>query len=457
MKSNRSFFFFIVIIILSRLPLLFGGFGTDGDAWRIAKTALLLWNDGVYAVSRIPGFPLYEFFQAPIIALGGSLASNAASLVVFIISIVVFRNILRMWNIPHINLLVISYAFLPILWKNSAVTMDYVWGLLGILLSLDLLLKKKLLLAGVVLGLAAGTRITHIVFLLPFIFIFERTQRKQWLKFSAIAVLTTAVCYLPAVVSENYSFVIQDFLAGSHEQSMVKRISVFVYRIIFSIGMAGWIGIITMLIIQWKKIPAVFLKTSGTVSAAICLMTIAIFAFLPDEREYLIPMLPFLLILLTLVSERWVFVVITVLLLSYGFISIDLIEHSISQPRLNLNLQRGYIVKEYLGRGELNEKRMALSNATIPESSFVMIGMGPMFWLENPSVVIDKKMEKEFRHDCARSLNGIEIYFIYALYKPQLDEIRQRGYTVYYWTEMKEYFDTFIGYDLETEKILPID
>jgi len=221
--------------------------------------------------------------------------------------------------------------------------------------------------------------------------------------------------------------------------------------------MAGWIGIITMLVIQRKKIPTVFLKTSGTVSAAICLMTIAIFAFLPDEREYLIPMLPFLLILLALVSERRMFVVITVLVLSYGFISIDLIEHSISQPRLNVNLQRGYIVKEYLGRGELNEKRMALSNATIPESSFVMIGMGPMFWLENPSVVIDKKMEKEFRHDCARSLNGNEIYFIYSLYKPQLDEIRQRGYTVYYWTEMKEYFDTFIGYDLDTEKILPID
>jgi len=43
------------------------------------------------------------------------------------------------------------------------------------------------------------------------------------------------------------------------------------------------------------------------------------------------------------------------------------------------------------------------------------------------------------------------------LYKPQLDELRRRGYTIYYWNDMKEYLQTFVGYDLDNESVQPVN
>lgn|GEM_PF-4568514 len=172
------------------------------------------------------------------------------------------------------------------------------------------------------------------------------------------------------------------------------------------------------------------------------------FAILPDEREYLIPIFPFLLITLAFIVSRKQYSIVALVLISYGFVSVDIIEHHIKNPTLKLNLQRGYIVKEFFERREINERRLQLAQATVPDSSFIMIGMGPLFWLENPYVKVAHEIEKEFRHDCAQSLRGTEVYFIYALYKPQLDEIRRRGYQVYYWSQMRgiwKHFWTITG------------
>ncbi len=457
MKSDRSFLLLIILIVISRLPLLFGGFGTDGDAWRIAKSAMVLWDEGIYHVSRFPGFPVYELLQTPIIALGGSMASNSASLIIFIFSVIVFRSILRRSNVPHPDLLLISYSFLPILWKNSAVTMDYVWGLFGLLASFSCILRKKNMAAGIILGLAAGTRLSHIAFIFPFFFLFEKDERKQWLALSVCTIVTTIVCYLPVIRSEEFLLVAKEFINDAGGYSPFKRLAVFSYRIIYSIGSIGWLTIFAVLFAGRRNIPAVFQSPLAVTSVAMCLTGLAVFAILPDEKEYLIPVFPFFLLLLSHIANRKQFAVITAALLSYGFVSFDLIEHSVEHPRVGLNIQRGYVIKEYMGRQEINEKRSQLARTNIRDSSFVMIGLGPMFWLENPLVRWDRANEKKFRSDCAVSLNGREVHFIYALYKPQLDELRRRGYTIYYWNDMKEYLQTFVGYDLDNESVQPVN
>ena len=457
MKSNRSFFLLIILVLLSRIPLLFGGYGTDGDAWRIAKSALTLWNDGIYHVSRFPGFPIYEFLQTPIIVSGGAFASNSASIIVFIFSIVVFREIIRYWDVPNPDLLLISYAFLPILWKNSAVTMDYVWGLFGILASLYFLLNKNVLLAGIILGLAAGTRITHIIFFIPFIFIFPKEERKQWVLFSTAAIATTIVCYVPVAISENILLVLRDFLDDIVAVPLIKRAGVICYRSVFSVGLLGMVSIVIVLLTNRRRIQSVLQTRSAVIALAIILTGFLIFIIHSDEREYLMPIFPFALVLIAFIADRKQYLVIMAALISYGFFSVDVIEHSVEHPRIGLNIQKGYLVKEYLGRREIEESRMRVANSAIPDSSFVMIGLGPVFWLDNPLVKNDRAKEKEFRQDCSRSVKGNEIYFIYGLYKPQMEEVRRRGYRIYYWGEMKEYLQTFVGYDIDDELLRPID
>lgn len=453
MKSNRSMFILGLIVILSRIPLLYGGFGADGDGWRVAKSALLIWNEQFYHVSRFPGFPVYEFLQAPIIALGGSFVSNAASLMVFVVSLWPMRSIVRRWNIPHPGIVMITYSFLPILWKNSAVSMDYVWGVCGIIASVSFILEKRFIAAGLILGLAAGTRITHIAYILPMFFLFPATERRHWWSFAISACIVTAACYLPLLLTENYLLVVQDYLADHRHYSFLQRIGFYLYRFTYSLGLPGWIGIAVAVLLNRKKIRSALSVVSFKTSSAAIGTAALVFALLPDEREYLIPMVPFLLMVVALLIPRRHYIVIMILLLSYAFVSVDVIAHSVANPKAELNIQPGYVIKEYVDRQLQNEKRIRLALTPIPDSSFVMIGMGPMFWLENPHVEVARGIETEFRHDCAKSLHEQEVYFIYALYKPQLDEIRRRGYTVYCWDEMKEYLETFLDYKLEDESI----
>jgi len=261
MASNKAMILLIILVIVSRLPLLSGGFGADGDGWRIAKTALTLWNDGVYHVSRFPGFPLYEFIQTPIIAIGGSVASNISSLFIFIVSLLIFRKILHRWNIPHSDIVLIAYAFLPILWKNSSLTMDYVWGLCGIVSAVYFVEQRRFIVAGIVLGLAAGTRIFHIAYLLPAFLLFQKDDRKHWWIFFVTALSTTIVCYVPVFFSEGYGLVVRDYLADTRNYSTLRKIGFYFYRLIFSLGLLEWISIVTAVVLNKKKLSRCFRNT----------------------------------------------------------------------------------------------------------------------------------------------------------------------------------------------------
>ncbi|MFA6470224.1 MAG: hypothetical protein WCW35_15110 [Bacteroidota bacterium] len=456
MKSQRSFVILLLTVVASRIPLLFGGFGADGDAWRIAHTAHRLWTEGVYQVSRFPGFPVFEILQTPVIILGGSFASNLSTLIVFLFSIILFRSIILRWNIPNADLLLISYSFLPILWKNSAVTMDYIWGLTGILGAVTLLLNKRFISAGIVLGFAAGTRLSHLALFFPLLLLFNGTERKQMLHFTIWSVMITILCYFPVFLSDDFFGVIQEYLARTNNISLLKKTGAFFYRIIFSLGLLGSLAIGIVLFISREKVRSHMQSRTSRVSLAIILTIVVVFSLIPDEREYLIPAMPFLLILLALTGSRNHFAVVTVVLISYAFISLDVTDHDPLSPSTGLKKQKGFVVKEYGDRSRNEQRRIHLAQYSIPDSSIVMIGMGPIFWYDNPYVTWDQKMERKFRQDCARSLRGKEVYYIYALKKPQLTLLRQRGYTVYYWDEMKLFLETFIGYNLADERIAPV-
>ena len=124
-KFVRRFWFPIVITmtILTRLPFLWTGYGADDDDWLVAKSASLLWKTGVYHESRLPGYPLHEILSAPFVGLGGAPLSNTTTLVATLVSIVVWRKISN--NIgKHKKLLVIAFAFAPVVWQHSAETID---------------------------------------------------------------------------------------------------------------------------------------------------------------------------------------------------------------------------------------------------------------------------------------------------------------------------------------------
>ncbi|MEL7669964.1 hypothetical protein [Methanobacterium sp.] len=188
------------MFILSRIHLLNLGFGSDPDAWRIAGSAFDLHYFGIYHPSRFPGYPFPEFFNSLIINYGW-LATNAATMILSLISVYVFARILKELNIKNGGLLVVTYAFLPILWINSAITMDYMWALAFILLTWFFIIRKQYALAGLMMGLAVGSRITSVILIIPFLYIIFIADKKIKMLYFVIGTFLTAFfLFLPLYI-----------------------------------------------------------------------------------------------------------------------------------------------------------------------------------------------------------------------------------------------------------------
>jgi hypothetical protein len=428
----------------------------DGDAWRVAQSALRLWEEGTYHPSRFPGFPVVEFINAPTIGLGGSIAANLATFFFFVASLVVLRRFAADWNIPTPGLLLTLYAFFPLLWKNSAITLDYCWGLAALLLAARLVEQNRVLGAGILVGLAAGTRMTHIAYLLPFFFLFESERRNAWLRFSLIAIGTTVLCYVPVLLSPSFGQMLNEFPRHSWEQPLWQRAAMFSYRLVSVFGVLGFTAVAAILLLKRKELVGLMKQPRFAFVSAWVLVTLLGFLALPDEREYLIPMIPFALMMLWNLASRVQRVAVTVLVLSHAFIGVEVVERITGQPTINVRLRPGIVAREVEGRRELDAWRRRVASVEVPDSSVVMIGAGPSFGLANPAVERDAAFSAMFQQDAYRARNRNEVYFLYALSLHEVQAARRMGLGVYVVDTAKEYLESFIGYRLDGQNILEV-
>ena len=443
----------ILLLVVSRAPLLVSGYGADGDAWRVAESSLRVWNEGTYEPSRFPGFPVHEFLNALFVGIGGSIVSNLATFLVFILSLYPLRKIVAFWGVPMPNVVLVVFSFLPIVWKNSAVTMDYLWGLAGILTSTWLVLEKRFLLAGIVLGLAAGTRITHLAFVFPFLLILPAGQNKNLAVFVLSSVGTALACYIPVVLSPSWGDLTEYFFSRMWKESLWKTIAVYFYRAIYSVGLLGFLGVLALAVLQrarWKDLRR---HPAFAFSSACIVLTLLLFALLPEEREYLIPMMPFLLILIFLAGTKEQLIVVSILLLSFSFVSVDVVEHDTPSPKTRIAFVQGMVLKEHSERLKSMEWRKRLVSIDVPDSSIVMIGRGPIFGLENDSVEPAVELGAELNQACYKARNRRDLYYVYSLNREQLFGMRRLGFTVFYADDAKSYLETFVGYRFDDEKV----
>jgi hypothetical protein len=154
------------VYVLTRLPFLDYGHGTDPDAWRVAMTAHHLLDTGDYFPSRLPGNPLHELVTTLFIP-GGWLATNLSTLLVSVLGVYIFARIVAYHGIPNGAIVVIGFAFAPLLFINSIATMDYMWALTAILGAYYCQLIGQPLWAGLLLGAAVGFRLQSFVAWLP--------------------------------------------------------------------------------------------------------------------------------------------------------------------------------------------------------------------------------------------------------------------------------------------------
>ena len=416
-------FFMIISFVLSRVPLLNLGFGSDSDSWRVAISAFDLHYFGIYHPSRFPGYPLPEFFNSLIINYGW-LATNIATMILSLISVIIFAKILKELNIKNKGLIVITYAFLPILWVNSASTMDYMWALTFIMFTWFFIIRKQYALAGLIMGLAIGSRITSSLLILPFVYLIlsENKRINDVIYYLIAAIMTSLILYLPLFLQYNLGFL-------TYQPVLMGALAIFL-DVCQNFGLLAVIFALILFILSSKSLlHKVFEKDTLTLFLLFSVgIVFILYVKTPYEVAYLIPAVPFLLILLNNITKEKFFIILCILLISNSFVSFTLVDSS--------NITReGIITKDMAIRYTIAQTQSVLtSNMT---NAVIITGE------HLPSLnYFYEKLNKDQKFLLTKNGNslgisgyensGKNVKYVYLIPLDELKKLQKEGYKIYY-------------------------
>ncbi len=465
----------LAAVVLTRIPLLFTGYGSDPDAWLAASAAAALWHTGTYVESRLPGYPLHEIFSAPAVGLGGAPFANAATLVAALCCVAVWWHIVRR-RVQHPGMLLIAFAFAPVFWQLSAVTLDYVWSLLFILLALLAALNRHLVWAGIMVGVAAGFRLPNILIVIPLVAfaVWENVGRRAIVLSVVAAIATAGVAFIPLVLK--YGGVvawIERTLGEMRDMTLPwdTRIAFFLYRAVYFVGplaaillVVGLVRRSASLIQQIRALPdGTRTRNALALASLVAIGTFLIlFLWMPIERAYLLPILPFVLLLADSFLSKRVLGMFTAVLVLHSVINFDIVQREGLRKKIGFNVHAGMVVQEVHDRLLLLREREWFSSYPYPPKSIVMTGGGSAFWFENTRVV-PIRPTAEFRvlyalaasvqHRLAAQRRDTTVVFLPHLMQDELRDLQRRGYTVFCTERAKPFVEATVGYSLEANNV----
>ncbi|NYB52729.1 MAG: hypothetical protein HVN35_09250 [Methanobacteriaceae archaeon] len=303
--------------MLSRVPFLNLGFGNDPDAWRIANTAFDLNQFLIYHTSRFPGYPLPEYVNSLVINYGW-VATNSLTMILTLISILVFAKILKELEVESKGLIVLTFAFLPIVWINSVNTMDYMWAVTFIVISWYFVIKKHFLLAGLMMGLAISSRPTSAILIIPFMYLItSENDIKKSLYFLLTSLAVSIALFSPLFFQYGLGFI--SFYGKLIDLNLVYN------DLISSFGLLSVLAFI-LLIIKTKKKDLTYIKQDNHMIFALFVVFLVIVLFLisPYETAYILPAIPFGLYFLSQIGSKRIFNIFCIFLILNSFITVSL-------------------------------------------------------------------------------------------------------------------------------------
>lgn len=285
-----AFALLALLYVASRAPFLSIGYGTDPDAWRMALSGLWLWDHHEFYPSRLPGYPVPELASAAVIK-GGALATNSLTMLVSLAGVWLFARIARRLDLPNRGLIVAGFAFTPLLWINSMTTMDYMWALTFVLASYYLLLQRSSILAGLMLGLAVGSRSTSVAMLVPLVAYMWRDGRRDEIRPFIVSMIAVALlAWIPIYWKYELRFI-------NFYDSKVGYLAVLRLLGKDCLGLFGSMAVIAAAAVSLPRLvrlPADFMRDKNVMVWVLAIvMTLLSFSQLPHEAAYLIPLYPF--------------------------------------------------------------------------------------------------------------------------------------------------------------------
>lgn len=344
-----------LVFFISRIPFLNLGFSaftspTDQDVLAVVNSAYLLRYEHVYTVSRFPGYPFFEIFNSLLIG-GGWVLTNVATSIMSFISLIIFGKILKQFEIKNKSLLLLTFAFIPVIWINSTITMDYMWALMFILLACHLVFAEKYNLAGISLGLAIGSRFTSLFMIIPIFYwmYVKKAKSVNIREFLAVGFFTSVVMFLPVIYKYNLKF-----LQGSgflHTTPLRKSFEAIENSILLSsinlitelTGLLAFIMIVVLVVFFKKSLSIPRQKHVLNFCWIVLILYVIIYFIFPYKVAYLIPVIPWGLLILNEKLNKHYLVIICILLILNNILSINMVNEDSYKPKLD----SGIILKNY--------------------------------------------------------------------------------------------------------------
>jgi hypothetical protein len=318
----------VALVFASRLPYLRPGYGTDPDAYRVIAAARVL-RSGAYSASRLPGYPLHEVATALLLPGGPRLVNGATALMSALAALGLFRLAERLGlDRQRATWLLLAFAFTPVVYQNSTSSIDYVWSICFALWSAAQLAVGRAWLAGLLLGAAVGARITAGGMLLPLLVLNaglslggERYARAARLCLSTAAV--SALCFAPVFYAHGSTFFRYDDASATPFGEVLERASVEVWG---SFGVYAWCGVLTLAACASRPLLAAWSCSRtrlAVLTSGVALLVFGVaFLLLPHEPAYLIPCVPFALLIVAFSLPTLAIAELALLLLISCFVAL---------------------------------------------------------------------------------------------------------------------------------------
>ena len=415
-------------VFLSRIPFVSPGAGTDTDGWYLVSAAREMVATGRYTRSRFPGYPVQEWLCSLVArAGGGAEAMNVLSALAAAAAAFAFARVLRLLGVRDVALATLAFAFVPAAYIASVSPMDYLFALAFALAGCHARLRGRETLAGAWLGLAIGTRLTSVV-LVPAVALLPVTApadpRTGWRRTLALlfpCALVGAACYVPAYARYGWGFLhfIDPLRTGS---TPVDFVSGFLQLARMPIPPALILGQATALL--WGVPGSLLLAAAfvaggiarmiargapaavseirpasvprGALRAAVVavLLELILYIRLPHDEGYLLPAVPFALILAAQWAPRnWFRAACLGAIVSPFVLGVDAdppkkgvapltrsplaLTRDVGGHRVVLEPLRGPLLLDHAKRvrAERIVDRLLAARATLPPGAFVFAGV----------------------------------------------------------------------------------
>lgn len=447
-KNNLPFVFLFSIVFITRLPFLYAGYGVEEDSWAIALAAFHTKYTGVYEPSRLPGHPFQEYIYS-LLWGSGPIVFNGLSALFSAIGSVFFALILKHFRFNQFFLAAFAFALVPVYYISSTYTIDFVWTQALILISMYAVLKNNYILAGVFLGLAVGCRVTSGVMLIPFMIICWQTDFKSniqhFLKISIPMGIVALALYLPIYVQFGSAFFMY------YDQFPYPPVTKVIYKMIIGVfGLIGTISITVFFIVarlkrEQQRVGTNFadgLNKNVIVATVIIILLYIISYFrLPQKSGYMIPVIPFVILLFAyyLNKKNFTWLCWSLCLSSFIF-SINLTDSfrgsaysryamivNISGQELFLDPFSGPVFSDYSKR----KQKIAFTDSVIRQS----------LELSNKTVIIAGWWYNEIMVTTIGETTNKQVVFEGYIDDKALATYQKEGYTFFYLPEQNKYND----------------